>query len=146
MSSRKSAPDVLFQSLRSKKAPNTFFLACIHLHVGKNVRLFNRVLQEQNKHFFPMSRVTRLADFSHIRLLFSFGSFLKIAEIAQFYDYFVSTFKMCVNFWQKWARLHFGRFFTNSSGPLAQVNPTQGDQMFLWKNDQTVAQHIFCQN
>jgi hypothetical protein len=100
-----------FNHFVQKKASNAFFLACIHLHVGKNVRLFNRVLQEQNKHFFPMSRVTRLADFSHIRLLFSFGSFLKIAEIAQMLRLLSFHVKQCITFDKKRAGLHFGPFF-----------------------------------
>jgi hypothetical protein len=34
--------------------------------------------------------------------------------------YFFQQFRLRIIFGEKWAGLHFGRFFTNSSGHLAQ--------------------------
>jgi hypothetical protein len=60
-------------------------------------------------------RVTKLNEFSPIRRLLTSGSFLKITEAAHIFWQLYSTVKVLylhVNMY--W--LHFGHFFTNSSG------------------------------
>jgi hypothetical protein len=60
--------------------------------------------------------VTRLGAFSPIGLLFTLDYRLKIKEAAQIFEYFFRGKMHSLILAQKLVMLHFGVFFTNTSG------------------------------
>jgi hypothetical protein len=61
-------------------------------------------------------RVTRLGEFLPNGRLFALGSFFENHKVAQFFMLLFPKYVLCNNLDKNWFRLHFGRFFTNSSG------------------------------
>jgi hypothetical protein len=61
-------------------------------------------------------RVTRLGEFSPFgRSFFLWVVFRKLHKLPNFWGLLFPWYKLCIN-WQTWFGLHFGLFFTNSSG------------------------------
>jgi hypothetical protein len=65
-----------------------------------------------------LSRVTRLGEFSPIGQLIPLGSFLKITDVAQIFNYFVLLFQLWINFDKNGLGYILGDCFSNSSGHL----------------------------
>jgi hypothetical protein len=83
-------------------------------------------------------RVTRLGASLRIGRLITLGSVLKMTDVAQIFwlhRYFFSQYQLCMNFDKKLFGLHFGYFFTNSSGhPEGNLSSGHGDQMIMEKS------------